>query len=218
MAEKKYKMTVVEYNALKSQIETQEQVLADMKRRFRRAKITDEYNLIKNPNGPKMSGIYGQLGALNMKLLFGASYNNMWFYNFDTKTWNTDKYLGHDIFNERYNTTNVYAMKQMVELDFPNLEVAGCAMMPVSLKDYPNLDKRMIDNPIPNYRGMGMVGTLICRNKDTNEFLAVKHNWVGVGGFTSREQMIQAAMSNFAVRTARDYYFRQRVMAKYKQK
>lgn len=205
----KYKMTAAEYTALKKEF-------LEIQRKLNNAEIIDDYNPGQKGIPPRSSGMFGVLDETKLKRLFGANYAGVWCYNFDARTSNRTSYLGRDIWNKRYNKTNVTEFKRVVEAEFKNIEVAACAVMAVKMSDFPGFQNRIVKNPQFNRLGHGIVGTLVCRDKLSGEIFDVNSNWITVAGFESKDMMVQAAMSRFAVCGARDFYFRQRLMAKYK--
>ena len=65
----------------------------------------------------KNTGEKELLTTNKMRDLFGASYENIVYFNFDTECWNRSKYLGFTIGDQTIDARNAMEMKRMVEME-----------------------------------------------------------------------------------------------------
>ncbi len=154
-----------------------------------------------------------------MQVLFGINYKNILFYNFQTNTWNTKEFLGYKYgFHERYVTANVKEFKRAFDELFckSGLELLACVVMPVSLQKYPCLSGCVINKPVFKPNGRGVVGTVVCRDKVSGKLLSLGDRWIGVAGYKSVPELVQAGMSRFAVEGVRNYPFLETLMGHYR--
>lgn len=199
----KYKMTKYEYNLLE--------------REYRRLGMMLENAEIILPNGrPKnFVDLSGVLDEEKFKQLMGNNSGNVWYYNFDNNKWYTNNLVTDGFFHKRYNTTNVKELKRVIDAQYSDIEVAGCVVMPVSTQKYPLLSGNIIHNPVFCQDGLGAVGTVVCRDAKSKQFIQIV-GWIGLAEYESKYQVMQAAMSKLAVECARNYTFRQTLLGKYK--
>lgn len=120
------------------------------------------------------------LTAGKMRNLFGASYENIVYFNFDTESWNRSRYLGFTIGNQAVDARDAMEMKRVLEQkpEMQQLEVVASVTMATPDSEYPGTGN-IAKNPIYK-RSANIVGTLILRDKTTGKILPVAPCWVGV--------------------------------------
>ena len=205
---KKYKMTQEEYNLLKKEFN-------------KLKKMLDNVEIVKPDKGETAKQLIscGLLDDNVMQALFGINYKNILFYNFQINTWNTKEFMGYKYgFHERYVTANVKAFKRTFDELFckSGLELLACVVMPVSLQKYPCLTGCVINKPVFKANGRGVVGTVVCRDMVSGDLVSLRDRWIGVAGYKSVPELVQAGMSRFAVEGARNYPFIQTLMGREK--
>lgn len=199
----KYKVTQEEYNLLQKE--------------YRRlGEMLENVEIIKpQTQWAQLSPVCGMLDLRKASILLQEKANKVWYYNFDNNTWIMNNLVQDGFFHRRYNTTNVQAFKRVVEEENKNLEVAGCVVMPVDWQKCGVGVGTLTSNPVFMKDGTGAVATLLCRDRVSGQFIKPVH-WIGIDNYVSQWQCMQGAMSKFAVTGALDYYFRQRLVEKYK--
>ena len=124
------------------------------------------------------------LTASKMRNLFGASYENIVYYNFDTDVWNRSKYLGFTIGDQNIDARNAVDMKRMVEMEpeMQDLEVVASVTMSTTDAEYPGSGN--IASKVKYKRARNIVGTLVLRDKITGKILPVAPCWLGVEDYS----------------------------------
>lgn len=120
------------------------------------------------------------LTASKMRNLFGTSYENIVYFNFDTETWNRSKYLGFTMGNQSIDARDAMEMKHMVEKEpeMQNLEVVASVTMSTADAEYPGNGN--VASAVKYKRDHNIVGTLVLRDKTTGKILPVAPCWLGV--------------------------------------
>lgn len=124
-----------------------------------------------------------RLTSDKMKDLFGTSYKDIVYFNFDTGTWNRPNYLGFTVGNQKIDTKDALEMRRMCELEpqMQALEVVASVTMATSDEDYPGTE-RIAKEPVYK-RSRNIVGTLLLRDKVTGRILAPASCWLGVEAY-----------------------------------
>ena len=124
------------------------------------------------------------LTTVKMKSLFGASYDNIVYYNFDTDVWNRSKYLGFTMGNQSIDARNAIEMKRMVEMEpeMQDLEVVASVTMSTTDAEYPGNGN--VAAAVKYKRDRNIVGTLVLRDKTTGKILPVVPCWLGVEDYS----------------------------------
>lgn len=118
-----------------------------------------------------------------MKNLFGASYENIVYFNFDTECWNRSRYLGFTMGDQSVDARNAMEMKQMVEKEpeMQGLEVVASVTMSTPDCEYPGTGN--IAGKPTYKRARNIVGTLILRDKVSGKILPPAPCWLGVDDY-----------------------------------
>lgn len=128
-------------------------------------------------------GVKEMLTQDKMKDLFGESYKNIVYFNYDTGVWNRPNYLGFSIGDQRVDTRDAMEMRRMIELEpqMQKYELAASVTMATGDEEYPGTNRVA---KIPQYkRARNIVGTLILRDKKTGKILPVVPCWLGVESY-----------------------------------
>lgn len=131
-----------------------------------------------------------QLTDQKMKVLFGAKYKNMVYFNFDAGAWNRNTYLGFSMGNQQIDTRNAIAMRHALEFDkrMDNFEVVATVTMAVPDESYPGTHQFGANM---NYkRSRNIAGTVVLRDKTTGKIIDSGKSWFGVENY---EKMSAAA-------------------------
>lgn len=206
----KYPVTQEEYNILLREYKRLGLILENVE-------IVSRAQKLESDKLPQIRGVSGILNQDKMKALFGVNYKNILYYTFETGRWNKSNYLGCQIWNGRYNTSNVKKIKQNIEERYNYLEILGVAVMPVSLKKYKNaVTGTIIENPKYMAKGLGVVGAVICRDRRFGQIMGVAGNWIMIDAYKSTDDLVQAAVSRFAVECVMNWEFCTNLMQYYK--
>ena len=206
----KYKMTQEEYNILVREFRR-------LGEKLENAEIIKPTKQKNEDRLPRVRGMSGRLDTENMRVLFGAKYKKVLFYNFETNMWNKKEYLGCPIYNVRYNTLNVKKIKQCIEERYNYLEILGVAVMPISLEKYKDfMTGSIVSEPKFNANGLGAVGAIVCRDRRFGQIMGVDGNWIMVESYPTTQDLVQAAVSRFAVECVMNYHFMTELMEYYK--
>lgn len=116
-----------------------------------------------------------------MQNLFGVNYSGIMYYNYDTKSWCGDKYLGYCMPYQDVVEKDAVAFKRVLEAepDFKNFELVAFATMLIKDMYFPGVAKKIV-HPFFNQRGRAVVGTVVVRNKKDGKILPLPSDWVGV--------------------------------------
>ncbi len=117
-----------------------------------------------------------------MRSLFGAGYNNVIYYNFDTDAWNRKDYLGHFVPRADMSAPDSWAKlaKEVVEREYPNIELVACIMMMVDSADYKHLGQ-IINNPRFDADGVALAGNVLYRKRRSHKIMPVCQSWICSG-------------------------------------
>lgn len=132
----------------------------------------------------KNTGEKELLTTNKMRDLFGASYENIVYFNFDTECWNRSKYLGFTIGDQTIDARNAMEMKRMVEMEpeMQDLEVVASVTMSTTNAEYPGNGN--VASAVKYKRDRNIVGTLVLRDKTTGKILPVVPCWLGVENYS----------------------------------
>lgn len=132
----------------------------------------------------KNTGEKELLTTNKMRDLFGASYENIVYFNFDTECWNRSKYLGFTIGDQTIDARNAMEMKRMVEMEpeMQDLEVVASVTMSTTNAEYPGNGN--VASAVKYKRDRNIVGTLVLRDKTTGKILPVVLCWLGVENYS----------------------------------
>ena len=121
-----------------------------------------------------------------MRSLFGASYNKIVYFNFDTGVWNRPNYLGFTIGDQRVDTNNALEMCKKIEQDpkMAKYELVASVTMATSDNQYPGTGR--CANNVDYKLASNIVGTLILRDRETGCILSMIPGWMGVDQFEKR--------------------------------
>ena len=148
-----------------------------------------------------------------MKALFGASYKDIVYYNFDTATWNRPNYLGFTMGNQRIDALHAKEMKQLIEKEpeMQNLEVVASVTKSVPDEQYPGNGRV---TPYAKYkRASNIIGTLVLRDKITGKVLSVPACWLGVEAYPKMSVAAFYGADGFAYKLANDGYLRDKFVS-----
>ena len=118
-----------------------------------------------------------------MKDLFGESYKNIVYFNYDTGVWNRPHYLGYSIGDQRVDTRDAMEMRRMIELEpqMQGYELVASVTMATDDENYPGTGRITHE---PQYkRARNIIGTLILRDKKSGKILPVAPCWLGVESY-----------------------------------
>ena len=124
-----------------------------------------------------------------MQSLFGTSYNNVIYYNFDTDTWNRKDYLGHFVQRADNSSPDSWAKlaKEVIGREYPNIELVACIMMIVDSADYKHLGG-IIKNPRFDAFGVSLAGNVLYRKRRGRKIVPVGNSWICAGHSTYPER------------------------------
>ncbi|MBD5388984.1 hypothetical protein HDR63_01885 [bacterium] len=136
------------------------------------AEMLETLGHIQNIQGPVLSG---ELTVDKAKKLLGTTFANVVMFNFDSREWNRDTYLGYTILDDNMKTqaqkTQMRA-KSVLEKEpwFKDFELVGSVTMTVDQR-YHAGPGQIVKNPAFSNRGTANVGTLIVRDRATGNLL-----------------------------------------------
>ena len=143
-----------------------------------------------------------------MKNLFGASYKDIVYFNFDTGTWNRPNYLGFSMGNQKIDTEHAMEMKRLVETEseMQALEVVASVTKSVPDAQYPGNGRV---TPYAQYkRACNIVGTLVLRDRTTGKILSVPACWLGVEAYPKMSVAAFYGADGFVYKLANDGFLR----------
>ncbi len=143
-----------------------------------------------------------------MQSLFGTSYNNVIYYNFDTDTWNRKDYLGHVVQRADNVVPDSWAKlaKEVIGREYPNIELVACVMMMVDSADYKTLGG-IIKNPRFDASGVSVAGNVLWRKRRGSKIMPVSQTWICSGHSTYPERAA-ATVGNFIYHLGHNAVFR----------
>ena len=65
-------------------------------------------------------------------------------------------------------------------------------------------------------KGLGVVGAVICRDRRFGQIMGVAGNWIMIDAYKSTDDLVQAAVSRFAVECVMNWEFCTNLMQYYK--
>lgn len=116
-----------------------------------------------------------------MQNLFGVNYSGIMYYNYDTKSWRGDKYLGYCMPYQDVVEKDAVAFKRLLEAepDFKNFELVAFATMLIKDRYFPGVASKIV-RPFFNQKGRAVVGTIVVRDRKDGKILPLPSDWVGV--------------------------------------
>lgn len=111
----------------------------------------------------------------------GVNYEGVMYYNFDNLVWKSDKCLGFCMpYQDKFEKL-MWNLKSVLEQEprFAKYELAAAVTMIVKDRFFPGVGMR-VTHPFFARGGTGVVGTIICRDKQTGKLLPMPCNWNGV--------------------------------------
>lgn len=132
-----------------------------------------------------------KLTAEKMQELFGTNYNNILYYNFDTKKWSAKHYIGFHIPAENMKSKYTSLFKDMLHSmrKFAGYELAGIAFMTIDQSQYAGWKRDVVN---PTFKpDSAFVAKIICRDKKTGKIVPVSNSWFGVNNFNKAENAVR---------------------------
>lgn len=142
-----------------------------------------------------------------MKVLFGAKYQNIVYYNFDTRQWNTDKYNGVKLKFGKHAGDDRGRVKREIEsrggafyecnpmvgsVGFRNKELVAVAVMQAR-DNVEGYRPAPLIEPEFDATGRVIAGTIVLRDKWTGKLINVPNQWVVFGRMEANKVSQQCA-------------------------
>ncbi len=142
----------------------------------RQAKIQEN-----KPYVPPLVVLGEKLTDEKMKQLFGVNYSGIMYYNYDTKSWCAERYLGYCMPFQDKVEKDAFVFKQVLEdePDFRNFELVAFATMLIKNRYFPGVANKIV-RPFFNQKGSAVVGTIVVRDIKDGKILPLSSDWVGV--------------------------------------
>ncbi len=130
--------------------------------------------------------------------VFGNNSGAVLCYSYELEKWHTN--MLNDIFVWLQDVDSRCALSVKNNLDIrgtlSNLDIVALAVMFVG--DNENVvSGNLVHKPRGDKNGKSSVGTILCRDRQTNKILPVPDNWVGIGNFDSTYDAIQNSVWQF---------------------
>lgn len=144
-----------------------------------------------------------------------AGCQNIVYYNYETKAWNTNTYNGYPINGQKIDTMVAKAFKEAME-KMPEFraqyEMVASVTMTIESKFYPGW-KKTISNPVYSKKGTSVVGNIIVKNKITGKYELYCKSWVGGNDYYFTAGAVSNGACGFAYYGARNSDFRAALIA-----
>lgn len=133
-----------------------------------------------------------------MRELFGANYEGLMYYNFDSGKWNCERFCGYCVPYQEETEKMAKKLKKMLEEtpQFKNWDVVACVTTLIRDKYFSGMAQK-VNHPRFNKKGKSVVGTIVRRDKTTGKILPVPVDWSGVFKADSICGAIWFASKNF---------------------
>ncbi len=161
-----------------------------------------------------------KLSDEKMKSLFGAKYQSLLYYNFDTKKWNTDEFLGKGILGVDNNVMCANKIKFDIELmpEFKDYEMVGLVFMPIASEIYKQHFADFIRAPLfcmrkYSFNGYALVATLVVRNLKMGKIVPVSDIWAKANKAYTRYGLVQLSVQKFVKKLSEKDRFRRSFFA-----
>ena len=122
-----------------------------------------------------------ELTDYKMQNLFAANYRGILYYNYDTSSWNTDKYQGTECIDADALGRKAGYLKEFLENmpGFKNLELVAYVTMLNNVDYFPGWCES-IEKPVFSRLGKSVLANIVCRSRKSGRILPVSNSWVGV--------------------------------------
>lgn len=122
-----------------------------------------------------------ELTDYKMQNLFAANYRGILYYNFDTKSWNTNRYQGAEYIDADMFGRKAGHLKEFLENmpEFKNLELVAYVTM-LNNSDYFPGWCESIEKPVFSRQGKSVLANIVCRSRKSGRILPVSNSWIGV--------------------------------------
>ena len=161
--------------------------------------------VLKNKKVKGMSAVKvsEKLSDEKMRDLFGVKYQSLLYYNFDTKKWNTNEFLGKGMLGINSNAMYAEKLKSDIEMmpEFKGREIAALVFMPIASEKYPGFGS-LVYNPSfcvrkYSFNGYALVATLVLRNSETGKILPTSNVWAKANKARTRYILVQSSVQKF---------------------
>ena len=136
--------------------------------------------------------------AKAMELLKVKHNEDVVYYNFDAKCWNTAHYLGHDILWRDSDTLAVQDFKKLFESEpeFADVELVACAIKAIAKGRY--WYKGMpVPGPVYSQKANAATFNVIRRDRQSGRLLPVSDAWIAGVVYANQWMLTQFAMNDF---------------------
>ncbi len=156
-----------------------------------------------------------QLTTASLKRLFGANYNDLCIYNFETGRLIKDTYKGERVYWSKGATDCTNLVKEYFSKRCTEFELVAQATRSVAECNYPGFGKWTDNNKnIKDVKGQCALGNLIIRNKKTGNLELVNINsWFGIFSYESSSRAAQRSISDLVFLGAKDRDYLEKLIA-----